>query len=247
MFGHMRQVADSTFALGTHGHNFYILKEGEEATIIDAGCSGEWSKLTSGLESVGLSLERIAGIIVTHSHTDHFGLAKRAKSSGVEVSVHEAEESRALGTYEGRYAVSPGELPKFSIYTLRTFVPMMLAGALKLEHLDEVSTFRDGDQLDLPTNPIAIHTPGHTEGHTMFHVPERGLLFTGDGLITMDLLGPSKGPQMIREMFNHDTAQALDSLDRIVDVEAELLLPGHGKPWSGSPAEAVELIRALRN
>lgn len=240
----MRQVAENTFALGTGAHNFYLLKEGKRATIVDAGCSGEWRKLISGLEGLGLTLGDVAGIVITHSHTDHFGLAKRAKKSGLDVAVHEAEEERALGTYEGRYAVTPAELPKFSIHTVKNFLPMIVAGALKLEHLDEVATFRDGDSLDLPAHPVAIHTPGHTEGHVMFHVPDRGLLFTGDGLVTMDLLGPDKGPQMIRDIFNLDTQQALDSLDRIVGVEADLLLPGHGRPWPGSPADAVERVRS---
>ena len=120
---------------------------------------------------------------------------------------------------------------------------MILAGVMKLEHLDEVGTFRDGDHLDLPGRFVAVHTPGHTEGHTMFHCPERGLLFTGDGLITMDLIGSSTGPQMIESRFNRDHEQAMSSLDRIVDLEADLLLPGHGDPWAGSPAEAVALLR----
>lgn len=240
----MKQVAESTFVLGTGAHNFYILKDGGEATVIDAGCSGEWRKLTSTLDALDVRLGSVAGVIITHSHTDHFGLAKRAKENGLEVSVHEAEEERALGTYEGRYAVTPAELPKFNIHTLKNFLPMTLAGALKLDHLDDVVTFADGDELDLPGAPIPVHTPGHTEGHTMFHVPGRGLLFTGDGLITMDLLGPAKGPQMIREMFNLDTAKAFESLERITDIEADLLLPGHGEPWAGSPAEAVEIVRS---
>ena len=240
----MKQVAEDTFVLGTGAHNFYILVEGEQSTIIDAGCSGEWRKLTAGLDALGLHLESVAGVVITHSHTDHFGLAKRAREEGLEVSVHEAEEERALGTYEGRYAVTPGELPKLSIHTLKNFLPMTLAGALKLEHLDDVGTFGDGETLDLPGRPVAVHTPGHTEGHTMFHMPERGVLFTGDGLITMDLLGSSEGPQMIGDMFNLDTAQALESLDRITKLQADLLLPGHGKPWAGSPAEAVEIVRS---
>ena len=69
-------------------------------------------------------------------------------------------------------------------------------------------------------------------------------LYGHSHLITMDLLGPSKSPQMIREVFNLDTARAFDSLDRIADLQAELLLPGHGKPWAGSPSEAGEIVRS---
>lgn len=239
----MRQVATETYSLGTAGHNFYVLKDGDQATIIDAGCSREWSKLVKGLQSIGLSLESIAGIVATHAHADHFGFAVRAQKEGVTVSVHEDEQSRALGTYRGRFSAAASELPVFNIYALRTFLPMIAAGVMKLDHLASVDTFGDGDRIDTPGNPVAVHTPGHTEGHVMFHCPDRGLLFTGDGLITMDLIGPSKGPQMIEKRFNLDHEMAYASLERLVDLDAELLLPGHGKPYSGSPASAVERAR----
>lgn len=240
----MRQVADETFALGTRAHNFYILREAGHATIVDAGCSGEWRKLVGALEKLGMRPSDVDGVIATHAHADHFGLANRAVDEGIEVSVHEEEETRARGTYEGRFAVSTSELPIFRIHSLRNFLPMLFLGIANLEHIQDVRTFVDGETLDLPASPVAIHTPGHTEGHAMFHVPERGLLFTGDGLITMDLLGPGQGPQMIRDMFNLDSELALRSLDRIVDLEADLLLPGHGRPWAGTPREAVELVRS---
>ena len=236
----MKQVAGDTFSLGTRGHNFYIIRDGDEATIIDAGCSREWSKLTKGLELAGLSLEAVAGIVATHSHADHFGLARRAAKSCLPVSVHEAEETRAIGTYTGRYATSAADMPIFSLYALKTFLPMVFAGVMKLEHLENVSTFQDVDRLDLLGHPVAVHTPGHT----MFHCPERGLLFTGDGLVTMDLLGPSAGPQMMESRFHLDHKLALSSLDRILDLEADVLLPGHGEAWTGKPAAAAALVRA---
>lgn len=239
----MRQVADNIYALGTRTHNFYILRDGDQATVIDAGCSREWRKLAGGLETLGLELESVAGIIATHAHADHLGFANQAMSHGLSVSVHEDDETRALGTYEGRFSVKPAELPIFSFHTLRNFIPLLLAGVMKLEHLDRVATFTDGDRLDLPGNPVAIHTPGHTEGHTMFHCAVLGILFTGDGLVTMDLIGPATGPQPLEARFDLDHEQALTSLDRIVDLDADLLLPGHGQPWSGSPARAVALAR----
>ena len=239
----MDRVAENTYALGSKGHNFYLLTDGDEATLIDTGCSKEWSKLAAGLESLGLSLSSIRGIVATHSHADHFGLAKRAQAEGLSVAVHEDEETRALGTYQGRYAVTPMELPFFNLQMIRNFLPMFLAGVLKLDHVDAVDTFADGDRLDLPGNPVSVHTPGHTEGHTMFHCAERGILFTGDGLVTMDLLGSGTGPQLIERRFNLDHDQATASLDRVAGLDANLLLPGHGRPWSGSPAAAVAAAR----
>ena len=239
----MEQVADNTYRLGSKGHNYYVLREGDAATIVDAGCSGEWSKLVNGLGSIGLSVESVAGIVFTHAHADHFGLAKKASEAGLSLSVHEDEETRALGKYEGRFSAGATDLPLLSLTTFRHFLPMILAGVMKLSFVDQVDTFTDGEQIDLPGNLTAIHTPGHTEGHVMFHCPDRGILFSGDGVITMDLIGKAKGPQMIEKRFNLDSTQALASLDRIVDLEAELLLPGHGEPWKGQPAAAVALAR----
>ncbi len=239
----MDQVAPDTYVLGTRGHNFYVLRDGAEVTIIDAGCSREWSKLEQGLASIGLTPAAIRGIVATHSHADHFGFAKQAGDSGVSVAVHEAEETRALGTYSGRFAASASDLPIFNWNALRTFVPMILAGVMKLDHVDTVNTFTDGESLDLPGAPVAVHTPGHTEGHTMFHCRDRGLLFTGDGLCTMQLLGPATGPRLIEPVFHMDMDTALTSLDRIVGLDAELILPGHGNSWSGKPADAVQMAR----
>ena len=73
----------------------------------------------------------------------------------------------------------------------------------------------------------------------MFHCPERGLLFTGDGLVTMDLLGRGAGPQTMENRFHVDHELALSSLDRILDLEADVLLPGHGEAWTGKPAAAA--------
>ena len=241
----MKQVADSVYRLGSEGHNFYLIVEDDAATMIDAGCSGEWDQLTRALDELGLSLDAVAGVVVTHSHADHFGLAHRLQAENVEVKVHRDEEHRALGSYTGQYAVKPTQLPIFSLQVWRNFLPMLRAGVMRLRHLEVVGTFADKEQLDLPGRPLALHTPGHTEGHTMFHLPAAGILFSGDGLITMDLLGASTGPQMIERRFSHDHVAAWRSLERIVDVDAQLLLPGHGRPWETTPREAVEAARAL--
>jgi len=239
----MEHVADNVYRLGTKGHNFYLLRDGDEVTMIDAGCSKEWSRLTNALDALGLNADSVSGVVATHSHADHFGLARQASDAGIPVSVHTDEEARALGTYAGRYAASATDLPVFSIRTLRNFLPMIRAGLMSLDHLDEVGTFTDGEQLDLPGALTAIHTPGHTEGHAMFHSPELGILFSGDGLITMNLTGGDNGPQMIGGVFNNDVDQAWASLDRVENIDATTLLPGHGSPWKGTPADAVGLAR----
>lgn len=240
----MRQVADNVFNVGSRGHNFYLVTDQDQVTVIDAGCSKNWRRLESGLRSAGFDPGQVAAFLITHVHSDHFGLAKEARSRDLRVSVHEDDEIRALGNYTGRFSAQTSDLPVFNPVAVWNFLPMLLGGVTSLDFVDDVETFSDGDRLDVPGRPIAIHTPGHTEGHSMFHCPELGILFTGDGLVTMDLLGRGKGPQMMQDVFHLDTDQALASLDRIVELDADLILPGHGKPWNGTPSQAVDITRS---
>jgi hypothetical protein len=44
--------------------------------------------------------------------------------------------------------------------------------------------------------------------------------------------------------LNEDGAQALASLDALLGIEADLLLPGHGDPWTEGVTEAVRRAKA---
>ena len=41
--------------------------------------------------------------------------------------------------------------------------------------------------------------------------------------------------------LNEDGAQALASLDALLGIDADPILPGHGDPWTEGVAEAVRL------
>jgi hypothetical protein len=60
-----------------------------------------------------------------------------------------------------------------------------------------------------------------------------------------DLFGKDRStPQVMIEPFHNDIAQVAESLDVLAAVDADLVLPGHGDPFEGSPAEMVSLARA---
>lgn len=242
----MQEVFDGVYRLGTSVHNFYVVTEGGRATVVDAGCSKEWSKLVKGLASIGLRPADVEAVIVTHAHSDHLGFGKEASDHGLSIKVHEDEETRALGQYQGKQAAGATELPFWRPVVWSFIFALFKAGIMKRASLGRVETIRDGEQLGLPGAPRVIHTPGHTEGHASFLFPGKRLLFTGDALVTMDLIGDGigPGPQLMNDKFHNDAALARDTLDRLICLEADLVLPGHGEPWHGTPAEAV--VAALR-
>jgi glyoxylase-like metal-dependent hydrolase (beta-lactamase superfamily II) len=108
-----------------------------------------------------------------------------------------------------------------------------------------VLTHSDGDVLNVPGRPRAIHTPGHTPGHCALLVESRRVLFAGDALIDHPIVTQGRGPQIMPRFTNVDSGQALASLGALEAVHdsVDLVLFGHGDPWRGGGKAAVESAR----
>jgi glyoxylase-like metal-dependent hydrolase (beta-lactamase superfamily II) len=116
--------------------------------------------------------------------------------------------------------------------------------ALRPIYVKEVSEISDADVLDLPGAPVIIGMPGHSPGSIAVHVPMVDAVFVGDALTTRHVLTGSQHPQPAP--FTDVPAEASASLDRLAEVTASWVLPGHGAPWHGSPADIVEAVRSAR-
>jgi glyoxylase-like metal-dependent hydrolase (beta-lactamase superfamily II) len=117
----------------------------------------------------------------------------------------------------------------------------ILRGGLRTPKLHEVATFGDGATLDVPGSPRVILTPGHTPGSAALHVPSLGALFVGDAFATYAVTTGARGPQVAP--FTADADQAVASLPRLEAASSDLVLPGHGDPWTGGIQEAIRLVR----
>jgi glyoxylase-like metal-dependent hydrolase (beta-lactamase superfamily II) len=124
--------------------------------------------------------------------------------------------------------------------------PLHLArtGAFTAPPVPRVRAFSGDQRLEtVPGRPQAIVLAGHTPGSTAYLFADQRLLFTGDALVTYDGLTGHTGPTLVCRGFTHDSAAALTSLDRLGKIPASLLLPGHGKPFIGSPSAAADRAR----
>jgi glyoxylase-like metal-dependent hydrolase (beta-lactamase superfamily II) len=110
--------------------------------------------------------------------------------------------------------------------------------------VQQVTTFDDGGELDVPGRPRAIHTPGHTSGHTAFWLESRRVLVAGDLFCTLNPLTGASGPQLMPRAFNLSSASMIDSLTKIEKLDAAAIVVGHGDPWTDGTAEAVRRVRA---
>jgi glyoxylase-like metal-dependent hydrolase (beta-lactamase superfamily II) len=77
----------------------------------------------------------------------------------------------------------------------------------------------------------------------VFHLPKTGIVISGDALVSGHATSRVTGPQLLPAMFHHERARALASLDIVEDLEADILLPGHGPVHHGPLAKAARLAR----
>jgi glyoxylase-like metal-dependent hydrolase (beta-lactamase superfamily II) len=234
------EVAPGIHRIGSDSKvNSYLVEETGRITIVDAALSGLYRDLPKELASLGRTLDDVEALVLTHGHSDHIGFAERIRTErGVPVSVHEADAALARGEVpnpaKGLGPAKIGPLLGFLWYGL-------VYGGVRTRHLGEVATFGDGATLDVPGSPRVILTPGHTPGSAVLHFASRDALLIGDAFATYAVTTGARGPQVAP--FTADASQAVDSLARIEELEASVLLPGHGDPWAGGVSEAVRRVR----
>lgn len=233
------RIAEGLHRVGGGVVNSYLLVEGGEVTIVDAGMPGMWNDLLAELGSIGRSLDDVRALVLTHGHSDHIGFAERARGRGVPVSVHELDAALARGEVPNP---ARGGGPIRVLPLLRFLWLGLRNGGLGTIRIGAVSTFGDGATLDVPGSPRVVLVPGHTPGSAALHVPTRDALLVGDALATYAVTNGATGPMIAP--FSADPAAAVASLDRLDGIEAAWVLPGHGEPWTGGVGEAVRRIRA---
>ncbi|MFD4444341.1 MBL fold metallo-hydrolase [Nocardia sp. NPDC058519] len=240
-----QQVADNVFTIaGTHV-NMVLLRDGRDLTLIDAGWHGDAATIEKSIRALGHRPEDIRAILLTHAHLDHVGALNHLRRHyGTPVYTSEIEVAHARG--EVHESATPLDVIKrlSDRSTIGWAARITAAGGLRKNPVPHIETFPIEGALDLPGHPVPIPTPGHTSGHTAFHLPEVGAVATGDTLVTAHPTSKTTGPQLLPNFFNHSTPETLTALEALESLAADLVLPGHGDPFTEGIAEAVAHARA---
>ncbi|HEX4811810.1 MAG TPA: MBL fold metallo-hydrolase [Nonomuraea sp.] len=207
----------------------YALDSPKGPVLIDAGWNHPeaWEALSGGLAALGIDVGAVSGVVVTHFHPDHAGLAGQVRdAAGAWIAMH--EHDAALVTLMHEYG--DGEHASVQSDMLRRAgagpdeVPRAVSRPTPPARPDRM--LRDGDLVDLPGRKLrAVHTPGHTPGHICLHLEDADRLFTGDHVL------PDITPHVGIYPYDRDDVDPLGdflaSLDRVGEMGPLEALPAH--------------------
>lgn len=177
---------------------YIIVDERRDAIVIDPSLAE--AEVVRAVRDEGL---RVLAILNTHGHPDHvYANAPVKEATRARLAIHRLDAYRLeLVSRPGGSAVLP-PAPR----------------ALPDDLLDEgpLTYLRD-------TDLQALHTPGHTEGSTCFHLPAESVLFSGDVLFA--------GAVGRVDLPGGDARQMEASLRRVAALPPQTrVYPGHGPP-----------------
>lgn len=163
----MSRLKIETFVLGPDETNCYLISQGSDAVLIDAGM--EPQRLIERIESDKLDLR---AIYLTHFHLDHIGGVQELLGR-FPAPVFASEQDQFLKeiSFEG------GGIREFSGFVDFPF-----------------ESLAPGRQKVLGQDMLVFDTPGHTPGSLSFFFPAAGCVFVGD-LLFMIAVGRTDLPR----------------------------------------------------
>ncbi|WP_068398748.1 MBL fold metallo-hydrolase [Kribbia dieselivorans] len=224
----------------------YVLRAPGGVVVVDAGYDDDeaWSHLEAGLTQIGHGVADVRGIVVTHMHPDHYGLAPRLRrASGAWLAMHPADAE--LITQRSAVEVD-AYVEAARTQMADSGAPAALfegAGQYPIEFLEPGNgpdrLLVHDDVLDLGSQRLrVVHTPGHTPGHICLVDEDRDLVLTGDHVL------PRISPNIsiLPDQLENPLGEYLGSLEAIGALDPSEVLPGHEYRFRGLPQRTRDLI-----
>ena len=216
--GNPIRIADGVFQLRAIGARVTVLTAGDDAMLVDAGMRGSFGLIEGGMEAMGLSLDAVKTLVISHRHPDHAaGVGELLAGRDVAVMAHPLE----AGILTGR---EHNPNPFRNKLVARVAQPLLerVTGS----PIDVDVELRDGDIVAFPFPVQVVHLPGHTTGSIALYLEEQKLVIAGDALqykFGMRLGPPAAG-------VTEDPALALASLRKLLGLDFDAMCFSHFPP-----------------
>ena len=237
--GNPIRIAEGVFQLRALGARVTVLIAGDEALtangealLIDAGMRGSSPLILGGLEAMGLTIDAVKALIITHRHPDHAaGAAELIAGRDIPVMAHPLEAGIISGWEDHP---SPFQ-NRLMAHLARPVIDRLNGTPTNVD-----VALEDGDVIPFAFPVHVVHLPGHTSGSIALHLPHQKVVIIGDALqykLTWKLSPPAVD-------VTEDPKQAMESLQRLLRLDFDAICFSHYPPMrSGGHAALTAMLR----
>ncbi len=204
--------------------NSYVVRDAERNLIIDTGLNRKacLNAMLEGLGELNIDLTK-TDFFITHLHADHFGLVAKLINDSSRVFFNRPE-AELIESWEGwDPMITYAGLNGFPEDQLRAALEQHPGHKFASDWIPELSILSDKDIIRIGNYRFqCIETPGHTPGHICLYEPHQKILVAGD-----HILGDITPNIQCWSDKTNPLKQYLASLDKVFDLQVDLVLPGH--------------------
>lgn len=218
--------------------NSYVIITSDRNLIIDTGMNRRecMKAMELGLKELGVDIEK-TDFYITHSHSDHLGLASSIASVTSKIYFSEQEAQRVGSATLWDDLVNYAHLSGFPENELRGILHHHDGYKYRPRGHMDFSLLTDGDTITIGDYLFeCVHTPGHTKGHMCLFDPYKEVLVAGDHILN-DIT-----PTI--QLWSHDgnpLKKYLASLEKVSTLNVDLVLPGHRRLFGNCKGRIQEL------
>ncbi len=235
--------------------NVHALVGNDGWALVDAGIGMPDSRAAfwAGLELIGLSLDKLRTIVLTHHHPDHIGLSgELQEQSNAAVYMHPIDEAGVQIIWSGTMPERFSSVSQFfkqhglppTDFWFTQVDPQVMRNIIRVPPHEAITPVEDGEYIDLVGERYrVIWTPGHSDGQICLFRERDGVFLSADHVLPR--ITPNIGLYSERDREN-PLSDYLSSLEKVANLPVSIVLPGHGEPFKDLARRTAEIIEHHR-
>ena len=218
-----------------------LIKDDHELIMVDCAYPGSAPLLEAAMNQLGLSLNQLTKIIITHHDHDHMGALKEIKDRypSIQILCSKQEAPYITGQLKSlrlqQAEAIQDSLPdseKEGGIQFQNFI-----ASIQKVDVEDVTIINSGDILPYCGGIEVIDTKGHMPGHISLYVKSDKTLIAGDALVVEEDKLCMAMPQFI---LNVQDAQ--NSVRKLFNYDIEAILCYHGGLYEGDINDSLESV-----
>lgn len=216
--------------------NCFLIEDGDKYILIDTGYEHEWDLFNEKLKESDVSIRDISHIILTHHHDDHCGLLNKLTTEKNDIKVVMSDLAKELiltgendRNHQGGFINQTAKQIKLLKNKFdRDWNELQFTPYIVRENDILITEDMQLSEVGIGLDGKIFRTPGHSKD-SISVILDNGYSFVGDAAANMPIF------QMVGANYCvlvlEDLDQYYQSWEKIIAMNAQYILPGHGNSF----------------